>query len=118
MIEFSDLVSMIDNLKAELFPRFKHLLQSLAALEARLCKVEAAFGIVIKPWVPLEDEGKGMSGSLRKHARNRVNRKLLSPKEKELYDLVFWLYEEKRFGREYLRQLVTVACIDADAKKK
>lgn len=40
MTEFSDLVSMIDNLKAELFPRFKHLLQSIAALEARICALE------------------------------------------------------------------------------
>ena len=36
MTEVNDLVSLIDNLKAELFPRFKHLLQSIAALEARV----------------------------------------------------------------------------------
>lgn len=63
-------------------------------------------------------KSKDMSDSLRAHARNRVTRKLLSKKEKELYDLAFLLYHEKRFGREYLRQLVTIACIDADAKKK
>lgn len=40
MSEFSGLISMIDNLKAELFPRFKHLLQSIAALEARICALE------------------------------------------------------------------------------
>ena len=55
MTEFSDLVSMIDNLKVEIHGRFRHLLNSIAALEARLCKVEAALGIEIKPWVPLED---------------------------------------------------------------
>ena len=40
MEEVNDLVSLIDNLKAELFPRFKHLLQSIAALEARICALE------------------------------------------------------------------------------
>ena len=55
MTEFSDLVSMIDSLKVEIHGRFRHLLNSLAALEARLCKVEAALGIENKPWVPLED---------------------------------------------------------------
>ena len=112
--------SRLDNYKVELHGRFRHLLNSLAALEARLCKVEASLGIEYKPWFLLEGESKpkNMSDSLRTHARNRLTRKLLSQKEKELYDLAFWLYQEKRFGREYLRQLVTIACIDADAKTK
>ena len=38
--EVSEVISEIDNLKAELFPRFKHLLQSIAALEARICALE------------------------------------------------------------------------------
>ena len=56
MKEFSDLVSMIDNLKVEFHGRFRHLLNSLAALEARLCKIEESLGIEYKPWVFLEDE--------------------------------------------------------------
>lgn len=38
--EVSEVISEIDNLKAALFPRFKHLLQSIAALEARICALE------------------------------------------------------------------------------
>lgn len=56
MTEFSDLVSMIDNLKVEIHGRFRHLLNSLAALEARLCKVEAALGIEIKHWVLIDEK--------------------------------------------------------------
>ena len=56
MTEFSDLVSMIDNLKVEIHGRFRHLLNSLAALEARLCKVEVALGIENKPWVPIDEK--------------------------------------------------------------
>ena len=50
--------SRLDNYKVEIHGRFRHLLNSLAALEARLCKVEAALGIEIKPWVPLEKDKK------------------------------------------------------------
>lgn len=41
--EVSEVISEIDNLKAEMFPRFKHLLQSIAALEARICDLEKRF---------------------------------------------------------------------------
>jgi len=54
--EVSEVSSIIDNLKVEIHGRFRHLLNSLAALEARLCKVEASLGIVIKPWVPIDEE--------------------------------------------------------------
>jgi len=56
MTEFSDLVSMIDNLKVEIHGRFRHLLNSLAALEARLCKIEESLGIEYKPWVLKDDK--------------------------------------------------------------
>lgn len=38
--EVSEVISEIDNFKAEMFPRFHHLLQSIAALEARICALE------------------------------------------------------------------------------
>lgn len=40
MTEFSDMVAMVDTLKIEMFARFRHLLQSIAALEARICELE------------------------------------------------------------------------------
>lgn len=56
MTEFSEVIAEIDNLKVEMFARFRHLLQSIAALEARLCKLESVLGIEYKPWIPLERE--------------------------------------------------------------
>lgn len=40
MTDFSDTVAMVDTLKIEMFSRFRHLLQSIAALEARICELE------------------------------------------------------------------------------
>ena len=63
-----------------------------------------------------------ISKSMREHVRERIASGQLdvekNTKEKELYDLAFYLYKERRYGREYLRQLVTVACIDADEEGK
>lgn len=58
MSDYSDIVSMIDNLKVEIHGRFRHLLNSLAALEARLCEIENILGIEYKPWIPLEEAEK------------------------------------------------------------
>ena len=58
MSDYSDLISILDNYKVEMHGRWRHLLQSIAALEARLCKIEAALGLEQKPWVPLEKEAE------------------------------------------------------------
>lgn len=55
--------------------------------------------------------------SMQGYARKRIDEKQLNAKEQELYDISFHLYKERGYGREYLRQLVTVACTDADKKR-
>ena len=54
--EVSDVVSEIDNFKVEIHGRFRHLLNSIAALEARLCKIAESLGIEYKPWVLKDDK--------------------------------------------------------------
>lgn len=49
-------MSGLDNYKVEIHGRFRHFLNSLAALEARLCKLESVLGIEYKPWVPIKQE--------------------------------------------------------------
>ena len=40
MTESSDIIATIDNFKVETFALFRHLLQSIEALQARLCDLE------------------------------------------------------------------------------
>ena len=41
MSDFSDCIDYVDRVKVEFHSRFRHLLQSIAALEARICELEA-----------------------------------------------------------------------------